>query len=624
MQLRTAHGTESFRQGGDLASDALIAGEAAGFSSAPRLREPAALGVNRKHFPFLAGVLTLAVCLPALWVGFFYDDLIHRAALAHAWPDYRRSALSLYEFTRGGLENARLTEVGAQPWFADPEAQVRFFRPLAGLARGFDFFVLREHASLAHLHSLLWFGCVAVLVWKLMQALAPAQIARLGTLIFLLAGAHAETRSWVAARHMLLGAAFGLGAWYNEIRRPDGRGVWRSLASSALLALGYLSSESTLSVVPFLLCYLWFGRTESRRARLAKIAPLVTLTLVYLAAYAVAGYGVKPAGGYVDPFHSPVRFALAAAERLPLSLAQLFTAIPGFVSVLSPATKKPLWFLGISSCLVVVYVALRRARRLGAAGVHFRWLALAFALSMLPLASSIVIAGRILLIPMFGSSLFVAAALSRSPELAGSRPILALERAGRWLLFALHLVLSPLSGVVATLQFAGLSRIESEMPRRAKLDCADDARVLLLNGSDPGVAMYSGMAFYLAGQTRRPGWHVLSMEPDDISVSRAGPRSLTLRTMRERKTNVFETLVRASPESLPRFARVHLPSMNIAVLDSTRVGPTRVKFDLADDLDSDKLCFVEWRGGADGHLESVHLPETGALTIRHQPGPMGL
>ena len=64
--------------------------------------------------------------------------------------------------------------------------------------------------------------------------------------------------------------------------------------------------------------------------------------------------------------------------------------------------------------------------------------------------------------------------------------------------------------------------------------------------------------------------------------------------------------------------------MDITVLDATRVGPKRVKFELADDLDSDKLCFVEWRGGADGHLESVQLPETGALTIRHQPGPMGL
>ena len=613
-----------FPQVDDFVSDAPIAGEAAGFSTTLRLGERLALGVNRKHFPLFAGILTLAVCVPALWVGFFYDDLIHRAALAQAWPDYRRNALSLYEFTRGGLENARLTEIGAQPWFADPEAQVRFFRPLAGLARSFDFFVLREHALLAHLHSLLWFGCVALLAWKIMHALAPAQTARLGALIFLLAGAHAETRSWVAARHMLLGAAFGLGAWYTEIRRPDGRAGLRSLSSSALLTLGFLSSESTLSVVPFLLCYLWFGRPGSLPARLAKVAPFVGLTLGYLAAYAVAGYGVKPSGGYVDPFHSPLRFAVAAAERLPLSLAQLFTAIPGFVSVLSPAMKGPLWVVGVSSCLVLVYVAMSRATRLGAAGVHFRWLPLAFLLSMLPLASSIVIAGRILLIPMFGSSLLIAAALSRSPELAGSRATRAAGRGGQWLLFTLHLVLSPLSGVVTTLYFASLSRIESEMPRRAKLDCADDARVLLLNGSDPGVAMYSGMAFYLAGQTRRPGWHVLTMEPDDISVSRAGPRSLTLQTVHERKSNVFETLVRASPESLPRLARVHLPSMDIAVLDSTRVGPTRIRFDLADDLESDKLCFVEWRGGADGHLESVHLPKTGALTIRHQPGPMGL
>jgi hypothetical protein len=624
MQLRSAQGTESFRQGGSSAPDALIAGEAGSFSTAPRSSEPAALGVNGKRFPVIAGALTVGVCLPALWVGFFYDDLIHRAALAKAWPYYRRSALSLYEFTRGGVENARLTEVGAQAWFADPEAQVRFFRPLAGLARSFDFFVLHEHASLAHLHSLLWFGCVAVLVWKIMHALAPVQIARLGALLFLLAGAHAEIRSWVAARHMLLGAAFGFGAWYNEIRRAGGFGGLRSLSSSALLALGFLSSESTLCVVPFLLCYLWFGRAESRRARLAKLAPLVALTLVYLAGYAAAGYGVKPAGGYVDPFHSPTRFAMAAAERLPLSLAQLFTAIPGFVSVLNPAMKLPLWLLGVASCSLVIYVASRRARRLGDAGKHLLWLPLAFALSMLPLASSIVIAGRILLIPMFGSSLFLAAVLSRSSEAAGSRSMMAAGRVGQSLLFLLHLVLSPISGVLATLQFARLSRIESEMPRRAKLDCAEDARVLLLNGSDPGVAMYSGMAFYLAGQTRRPGWHVLSMEPDDISVSRVGPRSLMLQTAQERKSNVFESLVRASPESLPRYARVQLPSMSIAVLDSSPLGPTRTRFDLTEALDSNKLCFVQWRGGADGHLESVRLPQTGALTIRHQIGPMGL
>src|SRR5688500_362743 len=120
---------------------------------------------------WFAAAVVLVLSLPALGVGFFYDDWIHRLALDQSWSGYARDVFSVYEFNRGLAENRVLMDVGLHPWFASPSLQIRFFRPLSSLLVALDLRILGAHPLVAHLHSMFWFGGVVAVVWKLFHLL---------------------------------------------------------------------------------------------------------------------------------------------------------------------------------------------------------------------------------------------------------------------------------------------------------------------------------------------------------------------------------------------------------------------------------------------------------------------
>lgn len=555
----------------------------------------------------------VALSLPVLRGGLHDDDFFHRLALSGRAPAFRRDVWSLYEFVPSSGEARRLIDHGLLPWFADPELRTRFFRPLSSALIGLDVKGFGDRALPAYLHSLIWFSVVLWLVVRIHRRLLSERAAFWASLSYAIAGAHAATTSWIAARHVLVGTAFGLAAFAVSLSWRDKRGrlaLGGGLASGALLTVGFLASEAALSAVPLLLSELWLGRREARRERLQQALPVVVVTLVYLGLYALAGYGTRRMGSYVSPFETPGRFAVAALERLPLLLEEAFLGAPCALGQLGGVLRWTLWGLGVVSAVLVV----RWFRRAAAADTTRRlsWIPLGLLGALVPFLGPI-LDGRVLAMPLLASSMLVGVVI------AGRGVGARVPRWGSAALLIAACGLSPLSRVLMTWVSAQVSETELAMVSRAKIDCPSGGRVYVVNAADPAIGLYSGPLFRLAGSGWR-SWHVLTVAPNDLELEARGERSLVLRTLGPRATSEFEWVQRAS--ALAAGTKVRAQGLSTEVLRSSTEGETEVLFELEEELDSG--CLVRWNGGADGFFESLTLPANGTLKLPHEPGPLGI
>jgi hypothetical protein len=562
----------------------------------------------------LAGRLALAakvaLCLPVFALGLHDDDFFHRLALSGRVAEFHKDQWSLYEFIPSA-EARRLIDAGLLPWFSDPELRTRFFRPLSSASLALDVRWFGNWALPAYLHSLLWFGLVLALVTRIHRAILPERAAFWASLTFGIAGAHAASISWIAARHVLVSGAFGLGAFAVSLSRRstgDRAALACGLTAAALVAGGLFASEAALAAVALLLAEPSLRPGPTRRERWLRGLPVAAVSIVYLAWYSRAGYGTHGMGSYVNPLETPGRFAITLADRVPLLMTEAFTGVPCALLHLGPVAHSVLWGLGIAAALAIG-LGFRRASRETKAALG--WIPVGFLGALVPVAGAI-IDGRVLLVPMVASSMLLGVVIA---DRAGGA---ILPRLGRVVVLVLALGISPLARVAVALANENVSRIEAAIVPRSKIRCPEGGRVFVVNGADPAVGMYSGPLFALSG-VRWSGWHVLSLAPNDLELERRGPRSFVLRTLGPRKTNEFEALYRASPPAPG--TRVRVRGLLAEVERSSDLGATQVRFELDTELDSS--CLARWKGGADGYFESLSLPASGVVKLLHEPGPLG-
>lgn len=571
----------------------------------------------------LVWALAVLVSIPALFIGLHDDDFVQRLALSREVPLYQRGIWSLYEFQLGGQATERLIQAGYLPWFTDPGLTVRFFRPLSSALLALDVSLFGDAALPAQLHSLLWFFAALGVAFRIHRLLVPERAAFWASLTFAIAGAHGGSTTWIASRHVLVGGTLALLAWWISLerRRPvepgrAPRSEWPSVALSSLcFALGLGASEAALTVVPLVLGEACFGRRASRREMVRDGAPLVALSVGYLLFYRVFGYGTFDMGSYVSPFEAPGAFALALLERVPLLLAETATALPVFAGMFGAGLRAGLWIAGaVGMTLLSLTVLAARSEQ----GRRLAWVPPAVVVSLLPLGGTI-LSGRVLLVPLVASSLLVghviAMGLSHDPS-PGRR---LAHRVAFALVVVLHLGVAPLMRVGLALGTIPVSRLESTLVERSRIDCPVGSRVLVVNASDPAVGMYSGALFSRPGRERFSGWHVLAMAPNDLELRREGEGTFVLGTLGERRTNVFESLYRPAP--LRGGERVVIDAMTITVLESSPHGPTRVRFDVHPG--HGPSCLVRARG-AESVLESFPLVEGAAVRIPHEVGILGI
>ena len=234
--------------------------------------------LEHRSLPWLAALVAVLLCVPALRLGWLFDDDFHRLALTR--PDLSmvsRSPAELFVFIEGDVAANRLARtMGFLPWWSSESLRIAFFRPLSGLTHWLDYQLWPNQPALMHLHSLLWYGAAVVTAaFFFRRRLGATWVAGLAALLFAVDDAHGMPAVWIANRNALLGAFFGLLTLtaHDRWRRE---GSWMcALLSPLMFLLGLLSKESTVAVAAYLFAYSLFldrGRWVSRLTSLAPCA----------------------------------------------------------------------------------------------------------------------------------------------------------------------------------------------------------------------------------------------------------------------------------------------------------------------------------------------------------------
>ncbi|MDH5673991.1 MAG: hypothetical protein OEZ06_17680 [Myxococcales bacterium] len=270
-------------------------------------------------------VIWLSLLLGAfcLDTGLAADDYIHAmvARGSTAIAGFVRHPLDMFSFTGGEATRLLMLE-GVLSWWADPEAQLAFFRPVSSLTHYLDHQLWPGAPWLMHLHSLLWGALLLAGVLAVYRRLLGAGwVCALAVFLYALDDGRAWFGSWVAARNAAVATAISIWAFYFHIRaRADGYGAGR-IISPVLLAVALLAGEGAISICAYLFCYAVFlDERGSPVQRLLSIAPHAVVTLAWRAAYRGMGYGALKSGLYFDPVGDPLNFLGALAERGPVLL----------------------------------------------------------------------------------------------------------------------------------------------------------------------------------------------------------------------------------------------------------------------------------------------------------------
>ena len=105
--------------------------------------------------------------LPAVFTGLAADDYFLRTITLqhHFVPNLPDSQLDAFVFVQNDNMGMRQwIEKGILPWWTNPHLRVAFWRPLSALTHWLDFKLYPDTPWLMHIHNILWYGLLCMLV----------------------------------------------------------------------------------------------------------------------------------------------------------------------------------------------------------------------------------------------------------------------------------------------------------------------------------------------------------------------------------------------------------------------------------------------------------------------------
>ncbi|WP_437961366.1 hypothetical protein WME76_18140 [Sorangium sp. So ce119] len=579
------------------------------------------------HPRFFKAVLFVALALaaPTVAIAFYSDDYIFLCYLEGLIPG-SPPWYDLYNFFSGDprATQARIA-LGGIPWWADPELKLHLVRPLTSALITLERAVF-GHAPLGyHLVSIaLYVGLVAA-AGRLFFRVLPRATAALAMLIFAVNESHMNTAGWISCQHLLLAALpVVLGLLAHLRYREEGWRPGRYLGPLGL-GIGLLGGEAALGGAAYWVAYQLLGpapegRAAGWRARAASALPAVGL-LAYFAAYKAFGGGAANTGGYVDPLATPLRFAAAAAERVPILIGNAIAAVPADLSNALP--RAPFVALGLASAagVALLYRACLPAVP-GRERAALRWLVPGALLALFTTLGGFP-GARLLLLPNLGIAPLLAVLVLHGLR-RGASPGLASagRRAGAGLLAVVHVALAPILFVAGTRASADMARKIEDVARTAEIGAPPRKRVFLAASSDPMASMYPPTIIALESPDAMSCWSMLSMAKAPHRLTRTGPSSFTLAPIgRTMLTGAFEALYRAPSAPIQAGFQVAQCGATIRVAEVEDGRPSRIEVDLGAPLEDPGLVLLAWR---DGKLRRVAPPAIGeAVELPWSPGPIG-
>lgn len=543
-----------------------------------RLKERLSKILVHRWQPYAVVAIAALLVTPSIWSPLIADDYIQRCRLdpSIAFPGFDQTKLDLFSFADGSIEQRReLMDEGIFSWWAPEGLKISFWRPLSAATHLLDFTFWRDSAVLMHLHGILWFIALLVIVSVLFRRLLPRSAAALALLLYAMDDARGMVLSFVANRNALIAAFFAVAALVVHDRwRRDG---WSPgvVVAPLLLALGLLGGESALAITAYLFAYQMFLDRGALAHRLARLAPYGAVVVVWAVVYRSLGYGTHGGGVYLNPANEPLSFASELVLRLPvLLLGQM--AIP----------PSDFWLFYSDTTAVVVYVV--------------AWVVLAgFAMLFLPIlradptmrfwVSGALIAAlpvcatftsdRLLVMVGLGAmgalAMFMTRQLGLDPA-GGAK----LPKSSNWarrlalvLLILIHLVLAPLLLPVRCLTTAVLAGMESAadevIPRS---DEVRERTLVVVASPFDGLFTYIPMTREVKGVPRPRALRVLATGQDPIAVRRLDEHTLRIRPERGFYRGEVERMVRSRSVPMKRGETVRLPELTVTVTEITDDG----------------------------------------------------
>ena len=344
-----------------------------------------------QHIAFSLPLLAIILTLPALWVGLQFDDYLHRQTILNAHHAIT-AIMDLFIFMEGDpVTTYRLMDSGEFPWWALPEGKVAFWRPVSAFTHWLDYQLWPTQPTLMHLHSILWFGLlIGAIVHFYRQLMPTPALALLAALLYTIDDAHGFAVGWLSNRNAILATLFGvlaLCAHHQWRHNQSGKAAWLAPFS---LALGLLSAEAAIATLAYLLAYALFLERGTWPQRLFSLCPALCTVIIWRIIYRSLGYGAWGTS-YIDPLGEPLRYIMAAIERVPILLLAQWALPPAelypFVSTF--AVKAVWWVLAIITLLFLTWHLWPHLRSDRNACAHARFWACGMLLSTLPPAASL-------------------------------------------------------------------------------------------------------------------------------------------------------------------------------------------------------------------------------------------
>ncbi len=540
----------------------------------------------------LALVLAAGVAGPSLILGRFADDYLHMAEMRRFAPI--GGPLDVYRFADGKPEHlSAFMARGPYPWWALPELRLSFFRPLSSGLSSLDDLVLGAPAWLQHLHSVLWYLALVAVVTALLRRILPGALGALGLLIFALDEGHALPVIWLANRNAIVAAAPAFLALLLHLKWREDGVRWALPASLACWAIALCGGESAIGVMAYVAAYELVGAKGTSRQRALAFAPLAALFAGYLVLYRSLGYGASGSGIYLDPASQPGQWLAVLGPRWLALAGGALVKLPAELGATTTWVHWIAWVGGAGAVVLFVAIARRFWPTLETEEQrHLRWLIAGAALSVLPLASTFP-SNRLLLVPSFGASVLVAAAI-RSGFAQG-------RRIGAGVLVALHIVLTVPAWALFMWFGAATTAFAEEAATTIEVDAQTVAnqRVAVLGAPDAVIGAYIDLMRHLHGQPVPKAWWPLTLKPTDQRVTRTGPATLVLEPMTGRfGDSLFELLFRGADHPFRTGDVVVLDGMTVTIEGADDEGISRVAFTFDVPLEDPSLQLLVWRKGA--------------------------
>jgi hypothetical protein len=573
----------------------------------------------------LVGVLLVAPSLSNVPITDDHFQALHW--MAHSpIPEIPHSHFDLFTFGRPGEFNERLMDRGILlPWWTDREYLVSFFRPLSALTHDLDGWIWPRSPAMAHVQTIGWYLALLAVLTRLYQRLVePAWVAGLALVLYVVDDTHGDTLSWIANRHAVITATFGLLALLAHDRwRRGGRSVWRAWPGPVFFAVGLLAGEGAILTAVFVASYAVFIDPAQRRSRALSILPYAAVLGLWRFFYQRQGYGAFASDGYLDASREPAAFFARLPAAMAVFLQGQFSFLPTDAWTWAP-DRVSTWVLVCAVILAgmlaaVVVPTVRRDRRAA-------FWCVSLLLSLIPMSSAIP-TDRVLIFSSVAAMALLAQVFATfAPRLA--RPGGSPRRAGTDVkhvaiviilggLFARRVVLAPFLLPLRATGLAWARGLNARSEQQVS-DIPDLEKRTVIIANPPLLDLASCLALVRATRgepvPRRVRW--LNAGTNGLTLTRTSDRSLVVRPSRGFFADRGDRIFRSARRPMKLGEEVVLKDVSVTITELLPDGkPAAAEFVFAQPLESPNYVWRQWtQHGCDPLRlpvvgESVTLPE---------------